>query len=119
GRSDRRGVVARSRAAPTADASLAAKRRCASGIVAWWKNRKVSNCKAWGRCAPAKCDAWRAAAKASIINPVAWRSRVRGYEWESLLLVGASGIPQVVAMRWWERRKGVPGQQRQQQESLL
>ena len=44
---------------------------------------------------------------------------MRGYEWESLLLVGASGIPQVVAMRWWERRKGVPGQQRQQQESLL
>src|SRR2546421_6057660 len=44
---------------------------------------------------------------------------VRGYEWESLLLVGASGIPQVVAMRWWERRRDVPGQQRQHQESLL
>ncbi len=44
---------------------------------------------------------------------------VRGYEWESLLLVGANGIPQVVAMRWWQRQKGVPGQQRQQQESLL
>jgi hypothetical protein len=44
---------------------------------------------------------------------------VRGYEWESLLLVGANGIPQVVAMRWWGRQKGVPGQQRQQQHSLL
>src|SRR5438067_8070181 len=44
---------------------------------------------------------------------------VRGYEWESLLLVGANGIPQVVAMRWWGRQKGVPGQQRQHQESLL
>src|SRR5256886_12110279 len=44
---------------------------------------------------------------------------VRGYEWESLLLVGAKGIPQVVAMKWWERHKGVPGQQRQQQHSLL
>src|SRR5213595_469396 len=39
----------------------------------WWKNRKVSNCKAWGRCAPAKCDAWHAAAKASTINLVASR----------------------------------------------
>jgi hypothetical protein len=44
---------------------------------------------------------------------------VRGYEWESLLLVGANGIPQVVAMRWWERHKGVPGQQREQQHRLL
>src|SRR2546429_7182482 len=44
---------------------------------------------------------------------------VRGYEWESLLLVGANGIPQVVAMRWWQRHKGVPGQQRMQQHSLL
>src|SRR2546421_1044596 len=45
--------------------------------------------------------------------------RVRGYEWESLLLVGADGIPQVVAMRWWQREKGVPGQQREQQERFL
>src|SRR2546423_6375721 len=44
---------------------------------------------------------------------------VRGYEWESLLLVGANGIPQVVAMRWWQRHKGVPGQQREQQLVLL
>src|SRR5437667_1011176 len=44
---------------------------------------------------------------------------VRGYEWESLLLLGANGIPQVVAMRWWQRPKGVPGQQRQQQQVLL
>jgi hypothetical protein len=44
---------------------------------------------------------------------------VRGYEWESLLLVGAKGIPQVVAMRWWERHKGVPGQQGKLQHSLL
>ena len=45
--------------------------------------------------------------------------RVRGFEWESLLLVGKSGVPQVVAMRWWTREKGVSGQQRQQQEKLL
>ena len=44
---------------------------------------------------------------------------VRGYEWESLVLLGANGIPQVVAMRWWQRHKGVPGQQRMQQHSLL
>jgi len=44
---------------------------------------------------------------------------VRGYEWESLLLVGANGIPQVVAMRWWQRHKGVPGQQRKPQHRLL
>jgi len=45
--------------------------------------------------------------------------RVRGFEWESLLLLGSSGVPQVVAMKWWSRHKGVPGQQRQQQHVLL
>src|SRR5213080_3629349 len=44
---------------------------------------------------------------------------VRGFEWESLLLLGSSGVPQVVAMKWWSRHKGVPGQQRQQQQILL
>src|SRR6059058_4036261 len=44
---------------------------------------------------------------------------VRGFEWESLLLLGQSGVPQVVAMKWWSRHKGVPGQQRQQQHVLL
>ncbi len=36
---------------------------------------------------------------------------VRGFEWESLVLVGKSGTPQVVAMKWWSREKGVSGQQ--------
>ncbi len=31
---------------------------------------------------------------------------VRGFEWESLLLVGKSAVPQLVAMRWWSREKG-------------
>jgi hypothetical protein len=44
---------------------------------------------------------------------------VPGFEWESLLLVGQSGVPQVVTMRWWSREKGVSGQQRQQQQALL
>ena len=44
---------------------------------------------------------------------------VRGFEWESLLLVGREGRPQVAAMKWWGRQKGVEGQQRQQQEALL
>lgn len=44
---------------------------------------------------------------------------VRGFEWESLLLVGKSGVPQVVAMKWWGREKGVAGQQRQHQRALL
>src|SRR5258708_35883273 len=44
---------------------------------------------------------------------------VRGFEWESLLLVGKKGRPQVVAMTWWGREKGVEGEQRQQQEKLL
>jgi hypothetical protein len=52
-------------------------------------------------------------------QPSRIRVRVHGYEWESLLLVGADGIPQVVAMRWWQREPGVPGQQRVQQERLL
>jgi Transposase DDE domain len=44
---------------------------------------------------------------------------VRGFEWESLLLVGKEGRPQVIAMRWWGREKGVTGQQRHQQQPLL
>src|SRR3989440_2238238 len=44
---------------------------------------------------------------------------VRGFEWESLVLVGQSGVPQVVTMKWWSRHKGLPGQQRQQQQVLL
>src|SRR5437667_10871183 len=44
---------------------------------------------------------------------------VRGFEWESILLLGASGVPQVVAMKWWGRQKGVPGKPRQQQLVLL
>src|SRR6266851_5013764 len=44
---------------------------------------------------------------------------VRGFEWESLLLVGKDGVPQVAAMRWWGREAGVSGQQRQQQQALL
>ncbi len=44
---------------------------------------------------------------------------VRGFEWESLVLVGKEGKPQVVAMSWWGREKGVEGQQRKQQARLL
>ncbi len=44
---------------------------------------------------------------------------VRGFEWESLLLMGQRGVPQGAAMKWWGRQKGVSGQQRQQQLSLL
>src|SRR5215469_12493584 len=44
---------------------------------------------------------------------------VRGFEWESLLLVGKEGRPPVVAMTWWGRAKGVEGHQRQQQARLL
>jgi len=42
---------------------------------------------------------------------------VRGFEWESLVLVGKSAVPQVVAMRWWSREKGGSSQQRHQQEA--
>lgn len=44
---------------------------------------------------------------------------VRGFEWESLLLVGKSGGPQVVAMRWWSRDKQQVGQQQHVQAELL
>ncbi len=44
---------------------------------------------------------------------------VRGFEWESLMLVGSDGRPQVVAMNWWGREPGVQGQQRRVQERLL
>jgi hypothetical protein len=44
---------------------------------------------------------------------------VKGFEWESLRLLGKSGVPQVVAMRWWTREKGGSSPQRHQQEDLL
>lgn len=44
---------------------------------------------------------------------------MRGFEWESLLLVGKSAVPQVIAMKWWSREKGGSFQQRQQHQSLL
>ncbi len=52
-------------------------------------------------------------------RPGAIAVRVRGFEWESLLLLGKDGLPQVATMRWWTREKGVSGQQSKQQEDLL
>jgi len=60
-----------------------------------------------------------ARSRGGVFNQVGKPVRVRGYEWESLLLLGVSGVPQVVSMRWWGRQKGVPGQQRRIQEELL
>ena len=64
---------------------------------------------------------WRLArSRKSVFNrPSGMPVSVRGFEWESLLLVGKSAVPQVIAMRWWSREKGVSGQQRHQQQSLL
>src|SRR2546421_7888447 len=45
--------------------------------------------------------------------------RVRSSEWESLVLVGTDGIPQVGALGWWQRHQGVSGEQRVQQERFL
>lgn len=44
---------------------------------------------------------------------------VRGFEWESLLVVGPDGKPQVAAMKWWGRVKGEAGEQRRHQQTLL
>lgn len=52
-------------------------------------------------------------------RPVTLPVRVPGFEWESLLLVGRSGVPHVAAMRWWSRQPQVSGQQQQQQLVLL
>lgn len=52
-------------------------------------------------------------------RPASLPVSVRGFEWESLLLLGHSGVPQVIAMRWWSRKKDVVGQQRHQQRVLL
>jgi hypothetical protein len=60
-----------------------------------------------------------ARSRPDVFNRPGLAVRVRGFEWESLLLVGKSGVPQVVAMRWWTREKQVSGQQRKQQEDLL
>ena len=60
-----------------------------------------------------------ARSRPEVFNRPGLPVRVRGFEWESLLLLGKSAVPQVVAMRWWTREKQVSGQQRQQQEELL
>jgi hypothetical protein len=60
-----------------------------------------------------------ARSRPEVFNRPGLPVRVRGFEWESLVLVGKSGVPQVVAMRWWTREKQVSGQQRKQQEELL
>jgi hypothetical protein len=60
-----------------------------------------------------------ARSRAGVFNQPGIPVSVRGFEWESLRLVGKSGVPQVVAMRWWSREKGVSGQQRHHQEPLL
>ncbi len=43
---------------------------------------------------------------------------VRGFEWESVLLVGHSGGPEVVTMKWWSRHQGISGHQRQRQVGM-
>ena len=58
-----------------------------------------------------------ARSRKGIFNRPGVKVRVPGFEWESLLLVGNSGVPQVVTMRWWSREKGISGQQRQQQQA--
>ncbi|GCE22019.1 hypothetical protein KDK_58190 [Dictyobacter kobayashii] len=61
-----------------------------------------------------------ARSRQGVFNPSAGKPvSVRGFEWESLILVGRDGIPQVAAMEWWGRVKGVSGQQRQRQHALL
>lgn len=60
-----------------------------------------------------------ARSRPDVFNRPGLPVRVRGFEWESLLLLGKSGVPQVVAMRWWTREKQVSGQQRHHQEELL
>jgi hypothetical protein len=60
-----------------------------------------------------------ARSRPEVFNRPGLPVRVRGFEWESLLLLGKSGVPQVVAMRWWTRERQVSGQQRKHQEELL
>ena len=60
-----------------------------------------------------------ARSRAGVFNRPGLPVSVRGFEWESLVLVGQQGRPQVVAMEWWGRQKGVAGQQRQHQQGLL
>lgn len=60
-----------------------------------------------------------ARSRPEVFNRPGLPVRVRGFEWESLMWLGKSGVPQVVAMRWWTREKQVSGQQRKHQEELL
>jgi hypothetical protein len=50
-----------------------------------------------------------ARSRRDVFNRPGLPVRVRGFEWESLLLVGKSGVPQVVAMRWWTRESRSAG----------
>jgi hypothetical protein len=73
-----------------------------------------------GLCAVGSSRARRLARRRKgVFNRPAMPVSVRGFEWESLLLLDSSGVPQVAATRWWSRQKGVAGQQRQQQQALL
>jgi Transposase DDE domain len=60
-----------------------------------------------------------ARSRPGVFNRPAAPIMVRGFEWEGLLVVGKTGVPQVAAMRWWSRDKGVSGQQEQLQAELL
>lgn len=59
-----------------------------------------------------------ARSRAGVFNRPGAPIMVRGFEWESLLLVGKRGGPQVVAMRWWSRNQQ-PGESREQVQAKL
>lgn len=60
-----------------------------------------------------------ARSRAGLFNRPGVPVSVRGFEWESVLLVGLRGVPYLAATRWWSREKSQGGQQRQVQASLL
>jgi hypothetical protein len=73
----------------------------------------------WGSVRSSRVRRLARSRKGVFNRPSGMPVSVRGFEWESLLLVGKSAVPQVIALQWWSREKGVSGQQRQQQQSLL
>lgn len=54
-----------------------------------------------------------------VFNQVQVPIRVPGLEWEQTLLVGASGIPVLVEMCWWQRHTREAGQQFRLQEAMV
>jgi hypothetical protein len=105
-KSDRRGAVGTSGGKSPADASLAGETPLGiwdSGVVEKPQSEKLQGL---GTVRSSRVPRLARSRTGVFNRPAGLPVSVRGCEWESLLLVGKSGVPQVVAMRVVGARKG-------------